>query len=82
MPTGIAVERGNTYQTVNTAFCLQQSICKIAVKLESTGFDTRTIAVLPVQFGYVPTLFLAVHAVHLVPVSRPSPGFRYRPRPS
>ena len=43
------IERGNTYQTVNTFLRLQKSVCVLSVYLEGNRFDTSFIAVQIVQ---------------------------------
>ena len=43
------IERGNTYQTVNTLLRLQKSVCVLSVYLEGNRFDTSFIAVQIVQ---------------------------------
>ena len=43
------IERGNTYQTVNTFLRLQKSVCVLSVYLERNRFDTSFITVQIVQ---------------------------------
>jgi hypothetical protein len=49
---------------MNTAFGFQKPVGKWSIKFQGGCFDTSAVSPLPVHLCHLPTLFLAIHAVH------------------
>ena len=71
LPFSSRIERGNTYQTVNTFLRLQKSVCVLSVYLESNGFHTSFISIQIVQYFDGKALALSPACVHTIQHTAP-----------